>query len=224
MNRNVVDDRNVKALAGAVKACWSCRGPVDVRAMFCATCDALQGPTAVDHFERLELSRTFDIDLADLDRSYFRLQRLLHPDRFAAKSAPERAHSLAHSTALNRAYEILKDPLTCAEYLLTCLGAPLAGEDKTTADPVLLGEALERREALADATDALAVAALAAAAERDAEVCRATIGRAFTGNDLKAARAHTLRLRYLAKFLDDARVRQPRGAARRAASAHGATT
>src|SRR5579859_641726 len=92
-------------------ACWSCKGPVDLAALFCPTCRAVQPPRALDHFARLGLPMAFEIDVAELDRRYFAAQRQLHPDRFATRTARERAISQSQAVELNAAYETLKDPL-----------------------------------------------------------------------------------------------------------------
>src|SRR5690349_11536587 len=87
--------------------CWSCAGPAEETALFCPTCKVVQPPSQADHFTRLGLPVDFAVDKADLDRRYFAAQRQLHPDRFATKSARERAISQSQAVALNEAYEAL---------------------------------------------------------------------------------------------------------------------
>ena len=195
-----------------MRGCWSCHGPTAASAVFCPTCGLVLPPAAIDHFARLELARGYDVDLAELDRRYFAAQRQLHPDRFATTSATERAHSLAHATDLNRAYETLKDPLRRAVYLLDLCGIDVTGETKTSTDPTLLAEVMERREALAEAASPGALAAVTAAAEADAESYRAGLAQAFAAADWTRAAALTLRYTYLARLLDEARARRGRPA------------
>ena len=95
-----------------IVGCWSCHGPVAGRALFCHTCGAVQPPGQIDHFARLGIERDFKIDSAELDRRYFGFQRNLHPDRFARRSAKERAIAESQSASLNQAYETLKEPLS----------------------------------------------------------------------------------------------------------------
>ena len=106
-------------------ACWSCKGPVAPRALFCSTCGAVQPPGNADHFTRLGLRPGYGLEAADLDRQYFGFQRRLHPDRFASRTAKERALSQQQATALNEAYETLKDPLKRAAYMLRLAGLVL---------------------------------------------------------------------------------------------------
>jgi molecular chaperone HscB len=191
--------------------CWLCRGPVEPRALFCATCRAVQPPAAMDHFARLDLPQRFALDVAELDRRYFALQRQLHPDRFASRSARERAVSQSQAVALNEAYETLKDPLSRAEYMLRLRGVDVNPDGcNTVRDPTLLMEQMERREALAAAATREAVEKIAVEARGELERGLAAAGKAFDANDLERAEVEITRLKYLSKLLDETRVRRAR--------------
>lgn len=191
--------------------CWSCKGPLDPRALFCSTCGAVQSPGNTDHFTRLGLRRSFAVSLSDLDRQYFGFQRRLHPDRFATRSSKERALSQQQATALNEAYETLKDPLRRAAYLLRLAGHAVDIDQATTvADPALLMEAMEMREALEEAETPDDVAALIRQAEEMVAACQADIAQDFAADDLDAAGAATTRLKYLTKLAEEARARRIR--------------
>jgi molecular chaperone HscB len=200
---------NVSAVA--INPCWSCKGPVASRALFCSVCGAVQGPGAGDHFTRLGLAPTFEIDIEELERQYFGLQRRLHPDRFVAKSPREKMLSQQQATSLNEAYEVLKDPLKRAAHLLALLGHPV---DLTACgqinDPALLMEQMEKREAIAEATTPADIARLAAEADAEVLACQCHISAAFTARDLDEAGRLTVRLKYLVKMAEDARARKAR--------------
>ena len=195
--------------ASAPPSCWSCRGPVDGRAPFCATCGAVQPPGAADAFARLGLARGYGLDSALLDRVYFDAQRRLHPDRFAGKSAREKTYSQQQAAALNDAYQALKDPLARAALLLRLAGRTIDLDGQgTIADPALLMEAMEMREALAEAETPAEAEALFKQAETDLAAGRAALAQAFASNDLDAAERQVLRLRYLGKLAEEARLRR----------------
>jgi molecular chaperone HscB len=176
--------------------------------MFCATCGAVQPPGQGDHFSRLGLARDFDVERGDLDRRYFALQRDLHPDRFATRSAREREISMQQSTSLNQAYETVKSPLARAEYLLSLNGVTVNAETgNRPADPDVLMEAMESREALAEAGTEAEIAALAARARESHARCLGALTAAFRADDMDAAARLATRLKYLAKFADEARGR-----------------
>lgn len=195
----------------AVRACWSCRGPVPARERFCPTCNLVQEPGAGDHFTRLDITPGFDLDPAEVERRYFALQRQFHPDRFANRTAKEKALSLRHATALNEAYKVLKDPLARAEHLLALAGRPVRADGaETVSDPELLMEAMELREQLAAADSAAAVDALLAKSRSTAAALEQQLARAFGAGDFAGAQKLALRLRYAAKLIDEARERRQR--------------
>ncbi len=206
---NLLAVRGPASTAGMPVACWSCRGPVDRSALFCGTCTAVQPPGQADHFARLGLSPSFDIDGALLDQRYFEQQRQLHPDRFATRTGRERALSQSQAVALNEAYETLKDPLRRADYLLQCRqGGAVAAGCYMVNDSRLLMEAMELREALAEAAAVGVVNTLAKRAASDIESCLRNLSFAFAEDDIEAAARLTTRLKYLRKFADDCRARR----------------
>lgn len=162
----------------------------------------------MDHFARLGLPAALDLEPATLDRAYFALQRQWHPDRFANRSAEERARASTEAAALNDAYRTLKDPLSRAVYFSAMKGVELPGDGKTIDDPDLLMEAMEAREALGDANTAKAIESLAERALRDKQEALDGLASLFLRDDKPAIRKALLRLRYLDKFADEARARR----------------
>ena len=155
--------------------------------------------------------RGFDLEPDQLQKQYFGFQRRLHPDRFATRSPKERALSQQQATALNEAYEVLKDPLRRAAYLLRLAGRVVNVEEAATVnDPVLLMEAMEMREALEEAETADDVAELSAKAEADVASCVRSLSKAFAADDLDAAGSLTTRLKYLGKLAEEAKARRIR--------------
>ena len=201
---------NVSAVA-AVVPCWSCKGPVASRALFCSVCGAVQGPGTIDHYTRLGMTPTFDVDLDKLQSQYFGFQRRLHPDRFAAKSGKEKALSQSQATTLNEAYETLKDPLKRAAYLLNLLGHPVdLTACGTINDRELLMEQMEKREALSEATTPEQVARLAMENESEVIACQCHISAAFNVGKLEEAGHLSIRLKYLVKLAEEARAKKSR--------------
>ena len=197
--------------SAAIGACWSCKGPVAGRALFCSVCGAVQGPGNSDHFQRLALPASFDIDPDALQRQYFGFQRRLHPDRFAAKSPTERALSQAQATALNEAYEALRDPLKRAVHLLERVGHAVDLHSAATiTDPVLLGEQMERREVMEAANTPDAIKDVLVQADHELASCRDTLSRAFAAEDWPEAARLVVRLKYLTKLADEARAKKAR--------------
>jgi len=162
----------------------------------------------MDHFARLGMPAALDLEPADLDKAYFSRQRQWHPDRFVAKSPEEKAKASVEAAALNDAYRTLKDPLNRAVYFASLKGVELPGDGKTIDDPELLMEAMEVREALHEADTVETVDALAEKARRDMKAALSGLASLFLRDDKAALRKALLRLRYLDKFVEEARARR----------------
>lgn len=197
-----------------VVSCWSCKGPVTASLQFCSTCEAVQPPGQANHFQRLGLEVCFDLDLHQLERRYFGLQRRLHPDCFVTRPACERALSQQQAASLNESYEILKDPLKRADHMIHLMGTDVLSEGcNLVNDTALLMETMELREALAESETVADVDILAKRAADDIAFCIKELSAYFIGNDLECACKLTTRLKYLKKLAEEARLHRTRMAA-----------
>jgi molecular chaperone HscB len=210
MSQTEHDERFPKSpAAGELAPCWSCQEPVAGRALFCHSCGAIQPGGNLDHFTRLGMPCTFDVDGDKLEKQYLGFQRVMHPDRFIAKSAKERAIAEAQAADMNAAYETLKDPLRRAAYLLKLAGRDAAvSRDQTVNDPALLVEAMEAREELSEAASVDAVEKLQVEAGAKAIDIIAQLSRAFAADDVDLADRLTTRFKYLRKYLEETRARR----------------
>jgi molecular chaperone HscB len=111
-------------------------------------------------FELFGVPERFAQDSAALDARWKELQREAHPDRFAAQGAAAQRVAMQWSVRINEAYRRLKDPLQRAGYLCELRGAPIDAENNTAMPATFLIEQMEWREALDDAADEPALAAL----------------------------------------------------------------
>jgi len=164
----------------------------------------------MDPFATLGFERRYNLDKTLLDRRYRELQQALHPDKHASAPASERALTLRKAIEVNEAYRVLRDDQKRGEALLSLLGRELS--DKA-ADPELLMEMMELREALSEAraaNDPVLVARLAAdvsekalgAARKLAEVF-ARLEAESRPEALVAAQELLVRLRYYRRFQDE---------------------
>lgn len=99
-------------------------------------------------FELFSLKPDYDIDLSVLHSEQQRLQSVYHPDRFVGASDQDRLASVQNASRINQAYEILKDPVKRAFYLLEQKGAVKPDDSQTTSDTAFLMEQMELREAM----------------------------------------------------------------------------
>jgi molecular chaperone HscB len=164
----------------------------------------VESRSSSDFFGLLGLPARFDIDAAALDQAYLERSREVHPDRFATAPAAERVAVLQKSMQLNEAYQTLKKPVPRAEYLLARAGTGIGDHEKV--DVAFLGEVLELREELADARRANRlddVARLEKAMKARHAALVAALAPAFASGDLAAAKRTLIKLRYVARYLEE---------------------
>src|SRR5262245_48846128 len=122
-----------KAVEGTGQ-CWSCSAAVPINTHFCENCGKVQPPRATDNFSFFGLPRKLNLDVAALEREFYRLSRKLHPDLYARASGQEQEWSLEKSSQLNDAYRTLKDPIARTQYLLKLEGVQLEEQSKAATD------------------------------------------------------------------------------------------
>lgn len=101
----------------------------------------------LDFFTCMKLPRRLNIDLKQLETTFYELSRAFHPDFFSQKDETEKAISLGNSALLNTAYRTLKDPIQRAEYLVR-LEAGAAKDIRANPPADLFEEILELQEDL----------------------------------------------------------------------------
>ncbi len=130
----------------ATENCWHC-GHAPESSLFCRYCNSLQRPKP-DYYRFLGLERKLHLDPDDLQQRFYRLSRLLHPDRYLRRTPTERQYSLEATAILNDAYRVLRDPVTRAEYVLKELGCGGGQNRSKDVPPELLEEVFELNMAL----------------------------------------------------------------------------
>ena len=156
-----------------------------------------------DYFELFDLAPAFSIDKAALEKKYRKLQALLHPDRHAAASAPQRRAALRHSALVNEAYGALTDDCARAACLLRLQGVELDEERDTVKDAAFLAEQRELRKRLHDAgerADAGRARRLLSQTAAQAAEMRDGYERAWRRKDTEAASEWLLKMKFIAKL------------------------
>ncbi|KAH8165937.1 hypothetical protein CIB48_g2338 [Xylaria polymorpha] len=136
----------------------------------------------------------FHIDVRALRREFLGLQAGAHPDLHPSHM---KARAQATSARINEAFKTLGSPLARAQYLLAQRGVDVANDETAKVeDPALLLLVLETREAIEEAEEEADLEALAA--ENDARIadCEKSLEQLFAADDLDAAKAEAVRLRY----------------------------
>ncbi|MBF8999140.1 MULTISPECIES: co-chaperone HscB [Vibrio] len=102
----------------------------------------------MNYFELFGLPTQFTLDGSLLSSQFRELQKRFHPDNFASASERDRVMAVQKATEINDAYQVLKTPISRAEYLIELHGIELRGEQQTLQDPMFLMEQMELREEL----------------------------------------------------------------------------
>ncbi|EDP58581.1 co-chaperone HscB [Vibrio sp. AND4] len=107
----------------------------------------------MNHFELFGLPSQFQLDGSLLSSQFRELQKRFHPDNFATASERDRLMAVQKAAQINDAYQILKHPISRAEYILAENGTEIRGEQQTMQDPMFLMEQMELREELEEIAD-----------------------------------------------------------------------
>lgn len=107
----------------------------------------------MNYFELFGLPSQFILDGSLLSSQFRELQKRFHPDNFASASERDRLLAVQKASQINDAYQILKNPISRAEYMLSENGVDIRAEQQTMQDPMFLMEQMELREELEEIAD-----------------------------------------------------------------------
>ncbi len=164
-----------------------------------------------NYFELFGLPADFRVDLDEVSLRYRDLQKVVHPDKFANAGEQQQRIAMQSATLVNEAYQVLKDPLRRAQYLLSLKGRDADGENLTTSDAAFLMQQMELREALEEARgaedpleelDKLLDSIKAAINEQIAKLT--ILLESSTQADLEAAMESVYKMQFLKKLYSEA--------------------
>ncbi|CAB4494879.1 unnamed protein product [Rhizophagus irregularis] len=188
--------------------CWKCSSEIDYLSIHCnrKDCGVIQSvfPNDVTYFEILgagnkingQLQPTYDIDSGQLRRNFLLLQQRVHPDSYSTKEdRQEYNYASQQSSLINKAYQVLRDPLSRAKYMLQLNNISIS-ESESLQDQELLMEILDVREQLEEATNENNVKAIKNESEDKINNIIAELSQAFNSNDFYMAKELTVKLQY----------------------------
>ena len=100
--------------------CWKCSQEI-TSLIFCEHCHSIQDysvSASLSHYVVLNLPETLLLDDQRLRNQFYELSKQLHPDRFVNEAHPAPQYALRWTTALNRAYQTLKNREERTQYLV----------------------------------------------------------------------------------------------------------
>lgn len=102
----------------------------------------------MNYFELFGLPEQFSVDGSLLSSRFRDLQKRFHPDSVASGSERDKLIAVQKASEINDAYQILKNPISRAEYILTLHDIDIRSEQQTMQDPEFLMEQMMLREEL----------------------------------------------------------------------------
>ena len=154
-------------------------------------------------FELFDLPVSYDVDLNQIQQQYMKLQKQVHPDKFANGSDQEKRISMQQTSKINEAQATLKDPVLRAIYLLKLKEIDFSLENETTMDAAFLMQQLEMRERLENIkneTDPLDVLdSIAKDVKVSTESMMDSFAQAFNSDKLDEAREWIRKLQFMQK-------------------------
>ena len=163
--------------------------------------------TTNNFFEIFSLPVAWEIDGAQLDLRFRKLQGEFHPDRYANKSDIEKRLAMQMAATINQAYQTLVEPLSRAQYLMELKGFDANQETHVTSDSQFLMNQMLMREALADAKfseDPLkALASLSIDALENAAALHAEFAQQYHTGAYNEAFDTLAKMQFATKFVND---------------------
>ncbi|TPX40294.1 hypothetical protein SeMB42_g04251 [Synchytrium endobioticum] len=147
------------------------------------------------YFDLFGLKESFEVPVRDMHATFIKLQRKVHPDGQAGRSSTERLFADDQSSQLNKAYQVLKDPLLRAVYMLGRWGSHIS-ESESLSDPELLTTVLDMREELEAAETEDDVLKLKTVNDKRRDKTELALKAAFDKGDRENARDLTVELQY----------------------------
>ena len=107
----------------------------------------------MNYFELYQIPISFQPNLTEVKKQFYKLSRAYHPDFYSTETAAEKDRVLALSAMVNKAYEVFQDPSSIIKYVLQLKGL-IEEDEKYQLSPQFLMEVMDLNELLMDASDA----------------------------------------------------------------------
>lgn len=191
-----------------VASCWNCNAQHSYdKSFFCGACGSIAHPQLSEsctYFDLLDVPASFDINVRDMERRFWKLQMSTHPDKFSLASDAEKEYSDILSSRINHAYNVLRSPLSRAQYLLEMNGImDLSEGGNSEVDPALLMEIMEAREELDATTDVEKLEKMKEEVTMDLSRVEELLAESFDAGNLEEATRLAVRLRYITTLFEE---------------------
>uniref|UniRef100_A0A7E4VZ68 J domain-containing protein n=1 Tax=Panagrellus redivivus TaxID=6233 RepID=A0A7E4VZ68_PANRE len=131
--------------------CWKCRKTFPKGfPIHCNDCNVIQPIRAdQDYFGYFGMDQNFELNPDDLKKKFWKIQSVVHPDKYGMNEEKEQKYAELHSSFANQAYKTLQNPRSRALYMLE-----LSKVEPSETDPAFAMEILELSEEIEEMTKA----------------------------------------------------------------------
>ncbi len=163
-----------------------------------------------NYFDVFGLLPAYELDLSALTQAYRELQKQYHPDRFAGQDAAAQREAVQWAAHINSGFEMLKDDVQRARYLLELAGHPVAMEKATVSDADFLMGQMELREELEEAEGFEQLEALKAEVAEWLRNLQREFVLDYREQDWGEAADTVRKMQFMARFLDEVKLVEER--------------
>lgn len=157
-----------------------------------------------NYFEKFSLPIQFEVDLEELEEKYLKFQREFHPDAISYKSDKEQLVAIQNSSFINQAYNILKNPIKRAIYLLSLKGIKIDDDHNSIKpDNQTLILIMKIREEIEEAKNIDEIKNIKKLIKKDIASCLEKVKDLLNKEDYKKGGKEAIKLQYLNKILID---------------------
>lgn len=159
-----------------------------------------------NYFELFSLPVSFQLENAQLEAAYKKLQSEFHPDKAVNADDRTRLQALQQTSMVNDAYVTLKSPLKRAAYLLKIAGIDAEEHNQLHLDEGFLLQQMEMREtleSLIDDEDLEGLDAMKHSINKEKTSILAHFETQFTAGEFVGAKSTYNQLQFVYKLLDE---------------------
>lgn len=167
---------------------------------FCSHCGTLKSIELTSPFQAFELEEEFFDDIPFLNEKYLTIQNKLHPDRFLDLAEKKLAEK--YSAYINWAYQLLKNSLKQAEFLLKDFSFSLSETD--------LMEQMEKYNFLESLTSKEEVALFQKNIEEEKAKTQSEMLHFLKNKKMENAGSSFMKLKFLSRLLEETFSKQER--------------
>lgn len=155
-----------------------------------------------NHFEKFSLAVNFEINLEELEQKYLQFQMQFHPDK-------SDLNDVENSVIINEAYEILKEPVRRASYILQLSGIDIEKDPSDVKpDMILLEKILNLQEEINQVNDSDFAAKLKKSIDAQLQQSLIEIKELLEKAQLQKAALKIMEAKYLKKSLSDLKKKE----------------